>query len=113
MTVSDIVEKIVDSYQGKSIDMKVLQRFLSDSKIRVSQETQIQLLDNYNRRVIDMHMKRGKDMFTEAHSSYVEARKKLDLIIAGFSAKLAMEDVVELKQQVNNTINSAILWSKK
>jgi predicted CopG family antitoxin len=113
MTISDIVEKLFSFYQGKSIDLKVVQRFLRDNKVRVTEEVQMQILDAYNRRLIEWHMKHGNDIFSEDHMSYVEARKKLDFILAGVSAKLSTDDLVELKQQVNNVINCAILWSRK
>jgi hypothetical protein len=113
MTVSDIVEKLFSFYQGKSIDLKVVQRFLRDNKIRVADESQLMILDTYNRRLIEWHMQHGKDIFSEDHMSYVEARQKLDFILAGVSSKLSTDELIELKQQINNVINCAILWSRK
>jgi predicted CopG family antitoxin len=113
MTVSEIVEKLFVFNHEKSINIRIIRKFLTDNKINVSNESVLKIMDVYNRRLIDLHIKNGEESFPDDHSTYIEARKELDLTLASLSKKLATEEIIDIKKKINDLINAAILWSKK
>jgi hypothetical protein len=113
MTVSEIVGRIWTFHQGKSINQRNIRQFLIENKIRVNEEIILRILDGYNRQLIDAHMKKGKEEFPANYDSYAFARKELDDYIAVISKNLSTDDIVNLKQKINNLYETAILWSHK
>jgi predicted CopG family antitoxin len=113
MTVSEIVEKLFVFNHDKPINIRIIRKFLTDNKINVSDESIMKIMDVYNRRLIDLHMKEGEDKFPDDHRTYIDARKELDLTIASVSKKLTTEEIIEFKKKINDLINAVIIWSKK
>ncbi|MDR2468687.1 MAG: hypothetical protein LBD22_06985 [Spirochaetaceae bacterium] len=113
MTVNEIVNQALLSFNNKAIDSKMLKKFLSDSGLHVSEELINQIFDYYNRKLIDSHLKRGEKDYPEDFNNYAQVQKDLNVFIESISSKLTMTELVNLKQKIDTLVDTAIVWSKK
>jgi len=113
MTVSEIVSQVYNFYKGKPLSVNSLRNYLQSNEINVNELAVLKIFDTYNRRVLDEHDEKGKTQFEEEYNSYADAKKDLDLLLSSISRSVSVKEYVELKQKINETIEKAILWSKK
>ncbi|MDR2509720.1 MAG: hypothetical protein LBC77_03640 [Spirochaetaceae bacterium] len=113
MTVNQIVEKAINYFNGKAIEIKSLKRFLSDNNLKVPEELTLQIFDFYNRKLIDAHVKRGEENFPEDHRNFINQKKEMNMFIESISQNLSTLELVALKQKIDTLVDAAILWSKK
>jgi hypothetical protein len=113
MTVNEVVDKALRYFNGKSIDLAKLQTFFNSNNLTVNEALGCQILDYYNRKLIELHRKKGAEVFEEDFNSYMSRRKDLDVFLSAISGNLSTTEYHTLKKKINELVDAAILWSKK
>jgi hypothetical protein len=113
MTVNEVVDKSLRYFNGKSIDLNKLQTFFKSNNLTVNETLACQILDFYNRKLIELHRKKGAEVFEEDYTSYMNRRKDLDVFLSALAGNLSTTEFHTLKKKINELVDAAILWSKK
>jgi len=113
MTVNEIVDRLFKFYNGSSINANLIRSFLRDNNTTVNEMAVNKILDTYNRQLIEGRGNPKSDPENEFNKAYIKARKELDSYIGFISKKLSTEEIIELKQKINDLVEKTILWSRK
>ncbi|GMO15041.1 MAG: hypothetical protein Pg6A_00980 [Termitinemataceae bacterium] len=113
MTINDLVQKAIEHFNEKSITYQKLEKYLAECNINVKPDFGAQIFDHYNRKLINLHKSHGEESSPEKFNQYAQAQKELNSFIDQISKNIPLEEIITLKQKVDNLVDSAILWNKR
>lgn len=113
MTINQLVDKAINYFQSKDVDITKMQRFLRDNNLKLPPEVTVTVHNHYKKRLLSEHKRMGEVVYQEDYSSFIALKKDINMFIESISKNLSMLELVTLKQKIDALVDAAVLWAKR